>query len=331
MNVVFIVPTGVGAEIGGHSGDATPYAKMISSLCDKLFIHPNVVNASDLNEMTENMLYVEGSILDRFLEGQIGLEEVHMNKILVAVNAPVKNETVNAISGARAVLGADIEIIELKNKLRMIARLNHGKATGEIYNLDEMIEQVLEYDFNVLIINTPIETDDEEVKNYLTSCGGVNIWGGVEAKLSKLASEKLNKPVIHAPIENSEVFKAFNEIVDPRKAAELVSVCYIHCCIKGAHVSPKISMFKNAFWNTDIDFLITPANIIGRPHHACLKNNIPVIAVQENKTVINQDMPKDFIVVNNYLEVCGVISAKKSGVSLNSIKRPIEKTKIIKL
>ena len=49
MNIVFIVPTGIGAEIGGHSGDATPAAKLISSLCDRLFTHPNVVNASDIN------------------------------------------------------------------------------------------------------------------------------------------------------------------------------------------------------------------------------------------------------------------------------------------
>ena len=102
MNVVMIVPTGLGAEVGGHSGDATPSAKLLASCCDKLFIHPNIVNASDINEMTENMLYVEGSILDRFLEGQIGLEEVYSNKILVAVNSPVKKETVNAVSAARA-------------------------------------------------------------------------------------------------------------------------------------------------------------------------------------------------------------------------------------
>ncbi|MBW7990019.1 MAG: DUF3326 domain-containing protein [Planctomycetes bacterium] len=53
---VFIVPTGIGAEIGGHSGDATPAAKLIAAACDKLIVHPNVVNASDINEMSENML-----------------------------------------------------------------------------------------------------------------------------------------------------------------------------------------------------------------------------------------------------------------------------------
>ena len=111
MNIVMVVPTGIGAEIGGHSGDATPAAKLIASTCDKLFIHPNIVNAADINEMTNNMLYVEGSILDRFLEGQIGLEVVYNNKILVVDNSPVKPEIVNAVAGARATVGADIEII----------------------------------------------------------------------------------------------------------------------------------------------------------------------------------------------------------------------------
>lgn len=329
MNVVFIVPTGIGAEIGGHSGDATPSAKLIASICDKLFIHPNVVNASDINEMTENMLYIEGSILDRFLEGQIGLEEVHSNKMLLVINGPVKPETINAVSAARATMGADIEIVVLKIPLKMIASIISGKASGEIYNLEEATQQISQYDFDVLIINTPIETNEEDVKDYLTKDGGINLWGGVEAKLSEIMSEKLNKPVIHAPVENSEIFKTFNEIVDPRKAAEIVSICYLHCCLKGGHVAPEISLLDTAYWNTDIDFLVSPINVFGRPHRACLKSNIPIIAVKENKTVLNDEMPKSFIIAENYLEVAGIISAKKAGVSISSVKRPLERTKIL--
>jgi len=56
MNGVFIIPTGLGAEIGGHAGDATPSAKLVASCCDKLIVNPNVVNASDINEMSDNML-----------------------------------------------------------------------------------------------------------------------------------------------------------------------------------------------------------------------------------------------------------------------------------
>ena len=35
MNVVMIIPTGIGCEIGGHAGDANPIAKLLSSVWAK--------------------------------------------------------------------------------------------------------------------------------------------------------------------------------------------------------------------------------------------------------------------------------------------------------
>lgn len=329
MNVVFIVPTGIGAEIGGHAGDSTPAAKLIASVCDKLFIHPNVVNASDINEMTENMLYVEGSILDRFLDGKFRLEEVYNNKILLAVNGPVKPEIINAVSGARATIGADIEILELDSPLKMMGWLLKGKAGGSITGIGKAIIQVRKYKFDVLVVNTPIDVDDFAIKEYICSEGGTNVWGGVEAMLSRMMSEELNKPVIHAPIENSEIFKTFNEVTDPRKAAEMVSVCYLHCCLKGAHKAPKISDNINAYQYSDIDYLVSPIGVFGKPHKACVKQGIPIIAVEDNKTVLNDEMPEDTIIVKSYLEAVGVLCATKAGVSLSSLKRPLKKTEVI--
>ena len=49
MNIVLIVPTGIGCEIGGHAGDANPVARLFGPCCDNLILHPNVVNASDVN------------------------------------------------------------------------------------------------------------------------------------------------------------------------------------------------------------------------------------------------------------------------------------------
>ena len=63
FNVVLLVPTGIGAEIGGHAGDAGPVARMLAEVSDTLVLHPNVVNASDLNEIPQNALYVEGSVI----------------------------------------------------------------------------------------------------------------------------------------------------------------------------------------------------------------------------------------------------------------------------
>ena len=62
FNAVLLVPTGIGAVIGGHAGDAGPVARLMAKACDTLVTHPNVVNASDVNELPENGLYVEGSV-----------------------------------------------------------------------------------------------------------------------------------------------------------------------------------------------------------------------------------------------------------------------------
>ena len=74
FNIVLIIPTGIGCELGGHSGDGGAVARLFASIADNLITHPNVVNAADINELPENGLYVEGSILSRFLMGQITLK-----------------------------------------------------------------------------------------------------------------------------------------------------------------------------------------------------------------------------------------------------------------
>lgn len=62
----FIVPTGVGASIGGFAGDASIWARKFAEKC-RLIVNPNVVNAACFSGITENMLYVEGYSLDEFL------------------------------------------------------------------------------------------------------------------------------------------------------------------------------------------------------------------------------------------------------------------------
>jgi len=328
---VLIIPTGIGAEIGGHAGDGNPVAKLIASCCDKLITHPNVVNASDINEMTENTLYVEGSILDRFLEGKIELEETKSNKILVAANSPITNDTINAVSAARATIGIDAEIVELEIPLEMESSFEHNKATGEVTGWKELIKQVQEYKFDALAIHTPINVDREVLLNYYKH-GGLNPLGGVEAKASKLIANELNKPVAHAPLEDvtmedQELYYIYDRIIDPRIAPEAISNCYLHSVLKGLFKAPRIGKGLSV---KDVDFLITPMNCVGRPHRACLDRNIPVIAVKENKTLLNDKMPDEFILVENYLEAAGMIQAMKTGISPKSVHRPLPYTTIHK-
>jgi hypothetical protein len=46
LNVLLIVPTGVGAAIGGYAGDALPIARSLAAVADNLITHPNVLNGA---------------------------------------------------------------------------------------------------------------------------------------------------------------------------------------------------------------------------------------------------------------------------------------------
>lgn len=329
MNVVMIIPTGIGAEIGGHAGDANPVAKLLGAVSDRLILHPNVVNASDINEMPENALYVEGSMLDRFLEGDIELREVRSNRVLVAVNPPVLPETINSVSAARATIGLDAEIIVLNTPLELIARMEQGRAAGEVRGWKELVAQVEPMSFDALAIASPIILDPEIALEYLAGNCNVNPWGGVEAMTSRLISEALNKPVAHAPA--GETLPGFKQVVDPRMAAEIVSISYLHCVLKGLHRAPRARPLIGVGISVyDVDCLVTPIGCIGRPHRACIKHDIPIIAVKENKTVLNDPMPDKFIFVDNYLEAAGLIVAMQAGIHPSSVRRPLKKTTVIK-
>lgn len=81
FTVALIIPTGIGAAIGGYAGDALPVARTMASLCDRLITHPNVLNGAQLYWPIPNAWYVEGYGLDQFAAGRWALRPVHANRI----------------------------------------------------------------------------------------------------------------------------------------------------------------------------------------------------------------------------------------------------------
>ncbi len=324
---VMIVPTGIGCEIGGHAGDANPACKLIAACCDKLITHPNVVNGSYANEMPDNVLYVEGSMLDRFLTGNIGLREVNRNKILVVVNE-ITPEIINMVNAAKVTIGIEAEIVELDTKLEMIANIEDGKAGGIVKGWEELIQQCLFYRYNALAIYTEIIVPREISLNYYKN-GGVNPWGGVEAIASKLIANGVDKPVAHAPLEATSpddkelYFVHEDRVVDPRIAPEAVSICYLQCVLKGLNKAPQIGRRIDC---GDVDFMITPIDCWGPPHEACAPSTL-IIAVKENapsyKTILPDYASTDTVVVDNYLEAAGYIMSMKAGIHPSTVRRPL--------
>ena len=333
MNVVFIIPTGIGAEIGGHSGDATPAARLVGSVCDRIILHPNVVNAADINEMPANSLYVDGHMLDRFLSGDIGIKPVRSNKVLVAINPRENNaDTINAVAASRATLGVEAEIIILKERLILRSGFDEktGAAAGEVHGTDALLDQVYDMDFDALAIATEIETPKAVAMDYFQNAK-VNPWGAVEAIACRAISEALSRPVAHAPID-SGIWRGLQMVTDPRMAAEMVSTAYLFCVIKGLHTAPRwssrLKKDRDALWVNDVDLLVSPNMRFGTPHEFCLKHGIPILVVEENTTVLPPAHGK-CVRVANYLEAAGWIASRRAGINPAAVRRPLPMTRII--
>lgn len=328
---VLIVPTGIGAEIGGHAGDAGPVARLIGACCDKLILHPNVVNGSDINEMPDNALYVEGSILDRFLRGEVGLGERRHNRILVVANRPVLPCTVNAVSASRATAGVTAEVVGLDTPLVMRATMYDGRAGGTVTGVEELVSQLRGHDFDALAVHSPIEVERPAAIWYLRH-GGTNPWGAVEAIASRMIASALDKPVAHAPIENAKpddrelLDMASREIVDPRMAAEVISTTYLHCVLKGLSRAPRLVKSTRGIWYDDVDFMVAPWGCYGPAHAACVERGIPIIEVHENRTAVDR-LPAG-IRVENYWEAAGVIMCMRAGIGRGAVRRPLGATQV---
>ncbi len=350
FNAVLIIPTGIGAELGGHSGDGGPISRLIASACDNLITHPNVVNAADINELPENGLYVEGSVICRLLMGTVALQKVRSNKVLLMLDEHPEDKlfhelSINSVSAARAALGLNCpRVVKMDKKIEMRALFaQSGRAVGRIDNLELLCDILSTYnnEYDAIALSSLIKVPEHFHKEYFDDDDMINPWGGVEAMLTHTISIIFNMPSAHSPMMSSrEVLNMDVGIVDPRKSAEAVSTTYLHCILKGLLKSPKIindsSIFnaKGILSVNDISCLIIPDNCIGLPTLAALEQGIPIIAVKENKNRMKNDLMElpfekdNLFIVENYLEAVGIMASLKSGVALEIVKRPISYTKV---
>ena len=347
FNIALLVPTGIGAEAGGHSGDGGALARLMASVCDTLITHPNVVNASDINELPDNGLYVEGSVLSRFLMGTVGLQRVRSNRVLVIVGEHEEEyftqSVVNSVGAAFVTLGLSCpEIVMLshvKRKTEMKTVFSpSGRAAGEVKNFD-ILSDILKArldSFDAVAIASQIDTDHVYRENYFFE-NALNPWGGVEAMLTHAVSLLFNVPSAHSPMtESKEILVNFDVgIVEPRKCAEAVSVSNFHCVLKGLQRSPRIVPLTHNHARSDIltagdvSCMVIPDGCIGLPTLAALEQGITVIAVKENKNIMKNDLSAlpwkegQLYIVENYWEAVGVLSALKAGLAPNSVRRPL--------
>ncbi len=345
FNVVFLVPTGINATIGGHAGDAGPVAQLIAAVCDSLILHPNVVNASDINEMPENALYVEGSVICRLLMGTVGLRRVRNNRVLVVIDRheeiAYSNAAINAVNAARACYGFDCpRIVMLDPPVKLVSEYTStGRAAGRVDNLSDFLDGIRPFlpEADAIAVSSVIAVPAEFHQDYFDSDGSmVNPWGGVEAIFTHSLSLLHGLPSAHSPMIESEEIESIDPgVVDPRMAAEAVSLTFLQSILKGLKRSPRIEtdpvsmQHPGCLSARDVSCLVIPDGCLGLPVLAALDQGIPVIAVRDTDHLMANDLaalpwsPGQFCRVDNYLEAVGALCALKSGLALDSVRRPI--------
>ncbi len=350
FGVVQIVPTGIRCEMGGFAGDAAPATNLLASTVDFLVTHPNAVNASELNEMADNILYVEGKALDDFLLGHLALLPVRSNRIGTIVDPTgldYIDHVVHTLNAARAVKGVSCDTYTvLREKLGVkIEWSETGCAVGTVLNPEAILEAVeffIERGMQAIGGVSVIHGVTKEM--FVKHLQGEipNPSGGVEAIITHLISKLFKIPTAHAPLPYYQDVKE-KDTINPRASAEFISTPHYFCVLKGLSKAPRlisISTLENVPAHltslNQIGAIIMPADALGGiPAFAAEFSNIPLIAVKENQTVLNITNEKmrmlNVIEVNSYLEAAGVVVALREGISIESLSRPIHVSKRVDL
>ncbi|MBV9163201.1 MAG: DUF3326 domain-containing protein [Pseudonocardiales bacterium] len=344
-----VVPTGIRAEIGGFAGDATPATNLLASTCDYLVTHPNAVTASDLYWARDNVLYLEGNLLSRFLIGQIDLLPKQTRRLGVLVDKPhsqdLLNNVINAVHACRTVGGLAIDPVWVSKKsLRgRTFYSDSGRALGDVAGLDAVFDIVREAErcVDALAITSEIDVSQELRNDYYSGKPVANPWGGVEALLTHAVTTMSSLPVAHAPMLTAWENTRVEGTIDPRDGAEVISMTYFCSVLRGLSAAPQPLLANGPtvpgsarLTLEDVGAIVLPASAVGGiPTFAGLAQQIPLILVTENSTlsplclddIVESRAPHqpEVYLVSNYLEAAGVLISLKERLNPDAVRRPI--------
>lgn len=342
FTAVLVVPTGLGAEVGGYAGDATPVANLLASCVDRLVTHPNVVNAASLYGARSNVWYVEGYALDRFCLGEWALGPVRSNRVGLLIDRAIATDDpeglahlLTAAEAARAVKGVGlVGWRPTDDPVRTRIVLNaQGASTGEVENPETLLSGARALlqegaEAIALVVRMP-ELPSAAVSAYLEG-GGPDPIGGLEAVLSHLVTRALMVPAAHAPYEAPEASHG----ADPRVAAESVGYTFLPCILEGLAQAPRpVPVAMAQPWDLrmdQVDAVVVPyAACGGIPALAAHRRGVPVIAVRENGVACQADPLSlglsGVLVAETYLEAAGLLVALRAGISPDSLRRPLRR------
>ncbi|MCC0177392.1 DUF3326 domain-containing protein [Waterburya agarophytonicola K14] len=331
FTVVLIVPTGVGAAIGGYAGDALPIARSVATISDRLITHPNVLNGAQLYWSLDNTYYVEGYGLDRFAAGKWGLNPVRQNKIGLLLDQAIEPELrlrhIQVADATRATLGLSLtDYVVTDAPLEVELRVaESGTSWGTIGNPGSLLRAAEKLIYQggaeaiAVVARFPDDEDSIELQNYRQGAG-VDCLAGAEAVISHLIVRNFRIPAAHAPALKP---LAVDPQVSPRAAAEELGYTFLPCVLVGLSRAPQFVTHTELFTpniirGNEVNVAIVPYTACGGSAMMSFANSTTeIIAVTNNFTQI--DVPPEPLgikvtKVNSYLEALGVLVARKAGI-----------------
>ncbi|MEO1211339.1 MAG: DUF3326 domain-containing protein [Cyanobacteria bacterium J06638_20] len=338
--VVVIVPTGIGAAIGGYAGDALPVVRAIAQVAERVITHPNVLNGASLYWPLSNVSYVEGYGLDQFAAGQWGLRPVHRNRIGLLLDQGIEPELrdrhLQAADATRATLGLDIaDYVVTDAPLGLELRTAASGATwGTIRQTDSLLRgaetliQQLGVEAIAVVARFPDDLDSPALADYRQG-KGVDPLAGAEAVISHLIVRQFQVPCAHAPALSP---LPFDPTISPRSAAEELGYTFLPCVLAGLSRAPRFiapespqypplstQLQPTDIWASQVNAVIVPASACGGAAILSFAQTpTSLITVQENTTQMQvpaETLGLEAIAVSTYLEAIGVLAAHKAGIS----------------
>lgn len=334
FTVALIIPTGIGAAIGGYAGDALPIARAMASICDHLITHPNVLNGAQMYWPIPNAWYVEGYGLDQFAAGHWGLRAVHSNRIGLILDQGIEQDLqlrhLQAADAARATLGIDVvAAVQTDQPLGVnLKTADSGTTWGTIQHPDSLLraaDTLIQHKgitAVAVVARFPDQVNSDALNAYRRG-QGVDPLAGAEAVISHLIVRTFQIPCAHAP---ALAALPLDPTLSPRSAAEELGHTFLPCILVGLSRAPQFTIDLTApevIRNTAVDAVVIPESACGGS--AVLswgQTATSIIAVTDNRTTLNvtpEALGLTVQRVRSYCEALGLLVALKAGVNPASL------------
>jgi hypothetical protein len=334
FTVALIIPTGIGAAIGGYAGDALPVARAIASVCDRLITHPNVLNGAQLYWPISNALYVEGYGLDRFAAGHWGLRPVHSNRIGLILDRAIEPELrvrhLQAADAARATLGLNVTDAILTDRPLGVTlnTADSGATWGTIQNPDSLLRAadrlIREAGAGAVAVvaRFPENIDSTALADYRHG-QGVDPLAGAEAVISHLVVRTFGLPCAHAPALSP---LPLDPQLSPRSAAEELGHTFLPCVLVGLSRAPQFVREGRQAQDVEqdaVDAVIVPESACGGSAILSWSQTATqIITIADNPTTLKvrpEALGLSVWRAKSYGEAIGMLVAMRNGINPDAL------------